>query len=861
MGGGCPTPVCSDQAGVPAADACRPVVNNPRSTLSSQVNVFARDPALGESVRAGMRLASEGEMTTLAQDLRYALRMLARLPGFTAVAVLTLALGLGANVAIFTVVHALLLTPLPYANPERLVMVWQDVRARGGPADEWATPGNYVDWRLQENLFAGVAIITNWRPALLGDSEPEPLLGERVSHEYFGVLGVRPAPGRDFRAEDDVPGAARVVIIGEGLWKRRFGADPAAVGRRITLSGEAHEIIGVAPASFRPIVASAAEIWRPRQLNTANPNRGAVTLRAVARVRDGLTLEQAQAAASALARQLESTHPEYNEKVGFLLQPLHQRVVGDFRKGLLALAGAVAFVLLIACANIANLMLARGSGRSRELGIRAALGAGRRRVVRQLLTESLALSWIGGIAGMLLAVWAVDALVAIAPASAPRVGEIRLAWPVFGYAAALSTITGILFGIAPAMQASRGDLTQALKEGARGSAGGRGRALRHGLIAAEVALALVLLTGSGLLLRTFVRLQQADLGFDPQNVLVGGINPPRTTYDTAERRRAFYDQVLERIAALPGVEKAALASVLPLSGDNDTDFRIEGRAGPRTPSEAPVTWYRLVSAGYFEAMGMTLKRGRTFPAGEAAPSVVVNETMASRYFPGEDPIGRRIRFDERSPWLTIVGIVRDAKTRGAAGSPRVETFLPYWQVSEPGTFAILKTRSDPAALAAPLRQAIASIDRTVPVIGVTTLSAMVSDSIAQPRFFALLGAGLAALALVLAAIGIYGVMAYAVAQRTTEIGVRIALGARRGEVFRLILRDGLTITAAGVVLGVAGSLLVARTLATLLFRVAPWDPVTLGSTAAILVAVATLACVLPARRATRVDPVEALRAE
>jgi putative ABC transport system permease protein len=800
-------------------------------------------------------------MHSLVQDLRYGLRTLARMPGFAGVAVLTLALGLGANTAIFTVVHALLLTPLPYANPDRLVMVWQDFRARGGPADEWATPGNYVDWRSQKDLFEQVAVISGWQPALLGGAEPEPLAGEQVSHEYFGVLGVRPILGRDFREDDDVPGAARTVIIGEGLWKRRFGGDPAAVGRTIALNGEAHEIVGVAPSSFRPIVLGMAEIWRPRQLNSANPSRGAITLRAVARLKEGLTLEQAQAAATALARQLEAAHPQFNERVGFLLQPLHDRVVGEFRKGLLALTAAVAFVLLIACANLANLLLARGSARGRELGIRIALGAGRGRVARQLLTESLLLAWIGGAAGVLLGIWVVDGLVAVAPADAPRLGEIRFNWPVFGFAAALSTVTGILFGLAPATQAWRDDLTQSLKEGGRSSASWRGRSLRHGLIVAEVALALVLLTGSGLLLQTFVRLQTADLGFDPRNVLVGGINPPRTTYDTAERHRAFYDQVLERISALPGVEKAAMASVLPLSGDSDTDFQIEGRPANRVASEHPVTWYRLVSAGYFDAMGMRVKRGRAFQAGEAAPSVVINETMAARYFPGEEPLGRRLRFNERSPWFTIVAIVGDAKTRGAAGSPRVETFVPYWQYTEPGMFAILKTRSAPSTLAAPLRQAIASIDRDVPVSGVTTLSAMVSDSIGQPRFFALLAAGFAGLALVLAAIGIYGVMAYAVAQRTAEIGVRIALGAKPSEVFRLILRDGMKVTGTGVLLGIGGSMLVGRGLSTLLFGVAPWDPATLAGTALMLLGVAALACCVPARRATRVDPLRALRAE
>jgi predicted permease len=799
-------------------------------------------------------------MASILQDLRYAFRTLVRTPGFALVAVLTLALGIGANTAIFTVVNTLLLKPLPYANPDRLVMVWQDFRARGGPADEWATPGNYVDWSNQKDLFEQVAVISGWRPVFTGGTEAESLPGEQVTHEYFSVLGINPVLGRTFRSEDGVLKAPRVAIISEGLWKRRFGGDPSVVGRLVPLSGDPHEIVGVIPAGFRPIVASTAEIWRPRQMDMANPSRGAITLRAVARLKDGLPLERAQTAASALAKQLEALHPQHNEKVGFILEPLQDRVVGDFKEGLLALLGAVAFVLLIACANIAKLLLARGSARGRELGIRLALGAGRGRVIRQLLTESLFLAVIGGAAGMMLGVWAVDALVAIAPANAPRVGEIRLDLTVFAYAAGLTVLTGLIFGLAPALQSSRG-VTHSLKDGARGGAAAGGRTLRNGLIVAEVALALVLLTGGGLLLQTFVRLQKTDLGFNPDKVLVGGVNPPRIPYDTMEKHRAFYDQTLEKISALPGVERAAIASVLPLSGDSDTSFEIEGRPAPRTASETPVTWYRLVSAGYFDALGMKLVRGKAFAPREPAPSVVVNETMAAKFFPGEDALGRRIRFGPKGPWLTIVGVVADAKPRGAAKSTLVETFVPYWQQTEPGMVAILRTASNPSNLTMPLRQAIASIDRNVPVTGITTLSAMVSDSIGQPRFFAMLAAAFAALALVLAAIGIYGVMAYSVARRTTEIGVRVALGATPMEVFRLIVGDGLKVTAAGVALGIGGSMLMAKGLTTLLFDVSPWDPLTFGTTAGILLATAVAACMVPASRATRVDPMVALRSE
>jgi putative ABC transport system permease protein len=801
-------------------------------------------------------------MHSIFQDIRYATRSMMKAPGFTLVAILTIALGIGANTAIFTVVNALLLRPLPYAHPERLVMVWQDLRARGGPADEWATAGNYADWKREPGIFAQIAAISGWRPTLTGGAEPEPIPGEQVTHEYFSVLGIPPVLGRNFTQADDVPQAPRVAIIGHDLWMRRFDGSRAAVGRVIDLSGEPHEIIGVMPAGFRPIIARTAQIWRPQRINTAAPSRGAIVLRTIARLPDGVTFERAQAAATTLAKQLEAAHPHYNEKTGFNLTPLHDRVVGDIRPGLLALLGAVAFVLLIACANIANLLLSRASARGREIAVRFALGARRSRVIRQLLTESALLALAGGTVGLLLGLWAVDALVTLAPTSAPRVSEIALDLRVFGFAALLTIATGVVFGLVPAIQSSRADVTHALKDAARGGAASAGRTLRKGLIAAEIALALMLLTGGGLLLQTFVRLQQADLGFDPRNALVGFVNPPRTTYDTRSKHLAFYDQVLEKAAAIPGVEKAALASVLPLSGDSDTSFILEGRPAPRLRSETPVAWYRLVSGGYFDAMGLSIRRGRGFEPREAMPVVVVNEGFVRKFFAGEEPMGRRLRLSDGpdAPWFTIVGVVADTKTRGAREATLVEMFLPYWQVTEPGMNVILKG-SDPARFTAPLRQAVASIDRNVPVSGIATLSSMVGESIEQPRFFAMLAAAFAVLALVLAAIGMYGVMAYAVSQRITEIGVRMALGATSPEVYRLVIGDGLRIAALGVGVGLAGSIFVARSLTSLLFGVAPQDPLTFAAMATLLLVVSVAASIIPARRATRVDPMVALRAE
>ncbi len=800
-------------------------------------------------------------MRTTLQDLAYALRSLGKTPGLAVAAILTLALGIGATTAIFTVVNAVLIRPLPYPDAGRLVMVWQDLRARGGPPDEWATPGNVVDWQAELDALENVAAIGGWRPTLTGRSEPESLAGEQVSHEYFPVLGVTPAIGRGFAPDDDVPGARRVAVIGDDLWRRRFGADPLAVGQLIMLAGEPHEIVGILPAGFRPVVSPEAEVWRPLRLNLSNPARGAVVLRVVARLADGVPLERAQAEATLLARRLETRYPDYNAQTGFVLQPLHERVTGEIRPALLALGGAVAFVLLIACANIANLLMVRGASRSRELAVRMALGAGRARILRQLLTESLVLSVIGGLAGLIVAAWTVQGLIALAPADAPRLGEVSLDATVLAFAALLTLATGLIFGLAPALQHRDTDLVGTLKQGGRGSAGTGSRAVRRALITAEVALALVLLTGSALLIQTFVRLQSADLGFRTDGVLVGSVNPPRATYDVPQKTIALYDALLEKVTAIPGVQQAALTSVLPLdAGDSDMSFTIEGRAAPTLASDQPGTWYRLVSAGYFDAIGMRLIRGRGFTTGEPAPSVVVNETFVRQYFAAEDPLGRQIRFGPRSPAFTIIGVSADVQAQGARAETRVETFLPYWQWPEGGVSLVLNG-PNPAGLAGPLRQAVASLDPDLPVTGVRTMTAILGQSISQPRFLATLAGAFALLALGLAAVGIYGVMAHAVSRRTMEMGVRMALGATARDVFRLVIVDGLALSVAGVVLGLAGSLLAARALTTLLYGVTPTDPVLFGGGAGVLVAAAIIASVLPAWRATRVDPVVALRTE
>jgi putative ABC transport system permease protein len=801
-------------------------------------------------------------MTTLLQDVRFGIRLLLRSPGFTAVAVATLALGIGANTAIFSVVNALLLQPLPYPEPDRLVMVWQDLRARGGPAEEWATPGSFADWR-NAKLFNGVAAVQGWQPALTGSGEPEPLVGEQVTREYFEVLGIQPAVGRTFRAEEDVPNAPRVVILGDGLWQRRFNRDPAVVGRTITLGGEAHEIIGVMPASFRPAVISSAELWRPRRLNLTNPSRGAFVLRVVARLAPHMTLAEASPSVAVLAAQLAAAHPDSNTGVGINLVSLHAQAVGDIRQGLLVLLGAVAFVLLIACANIANLLLARAAGRGREIAVRLALGAGRGRLVRQLLTESALLSLAGGVVGVIAGVWAIDALLSIAPQGAQRMPAVRLDATVLVFALVLTVATGVLFGLVPALHAVRTSVTRALKAGGRGTAGPAGHRTRRALIVLEIATALVLLVGSGLLLRTLLRLQSFDLGFNPDRVLVAGVLPPRVKYERPEQLVAFYDRLLERVAALPGVEAAALTSIVPLGGDSDMTAYIEGRPLPKTAAESIAFWYRLVSADYFKAMEIPLKRGRNFTPGDAAPSIIISEATARRYWPDEDPLGKRVRFsdDAKAPWFTIIGVAGEVRMRGARGERRSEVYLPYWQFPEGGTNVALKASSRPEQLIAPLRQALHEIDPDIPLSNIATMRTIVADSIDQPRFFAVLIAIFAGLAVALAVVGIYGVIAYTVAQRTAEIGVRMALGAGRHDVFALVVGEGLRLTAGGVALGLIGAAGASVAIRTLLFGVTPLDPPTFALTTAALFAAALAACLVPAYRAARVEPVTALRTE
>jgi len=797
----------------------------------------------------------------LVQDIRYAARVMLKARSLTLVAVATLALGIGANTAIFSVINALLLRPLPYAESYRLVMVWQDLRPRGGPATEWTGPSQQFDWKAETAVFESLTSIRGWNAMVGGGDLPETFNGEQTTYEYFDVLKARPALGRTFRQSDDVPNAPRVVVLSDRVWRDRFASDASVVGRTIKISGENHEIIGVMPAGFTSAYVTDAVLWRPLRMNPTNPSRNSAVNHTIGRLAAGMTIEQARTRLDALASRLQRDHPDTDAGKGINPVLLQEQKVGAVKPALFMLQGAVAFVLLIACVNIANLLLSRASGRTREIAVRRALGADRARIIRQLLTESVMLALLGGAIGILLGVWGVSALTAIAPDGTPRLAEIAVDRTVLVFAAALSIVTGLVFGLVPAAHAARGHFSSALKQGARGQMGDGGGRARRALVVAELALALILLVGGGLMLRTFVALQRADLGFNPDRVLAGFVLPPPAVYRTDAQRLAFYDALIARAAALPGVREAALSSVIPLGGDSDTNFEIEGRPAATRSADALVTWYREISANYFSTMGIPLRRGRLIEPREAEPTAVINETAARRFWPGEDPIGRRIRFDKDGPWFTIVGIAGDVRARGARSDKQVETYVGYWQMPEAGTNVVLKTVADPLRLGEPLRRAVKELDGGISVSGIASMEQVIGDSNGPSRFYATLAGVFAALALLLAAVGIYGVMSYAVTQRTQEIGVRLALGATGRQIFGLVVGESLKLAAVGLVLGLAGAIAVGRAMDTLLFGVAGTDIVTFGLTATVLTTVAVLASYMPARRAMRTDPMAALRTE
>lgn len=817
-------------------------------------------------------------METFFQDIRYGLRLLIKRPGFTAVAVIALALGIGANSAIFSVVNGVVLRALPYKDPDRLAIVWSKIpllQGRVGTGEFPVTAGEFIDWRDQNQVFEQIAAFHSQPFNITGAGEPEFLGGVRGSASLFSLLGVEPKLGRTFAPEDDQPGAERVVIISHGLWERRFGSDPNIIGQKLSLNDEPYTVVGVLPAGFQfPRKGELPAPYQfPRQADFYTPlawspaqaaNRGRNFLVVVARLKPRATFEQAGAEMNAIAERLQEQYPYLNKEA--LVVPLHKQVVGKVRTALLVLLGAVGFVLLIACANVANLLLARAASRQKEIAIRTALGASRVRVIRQLLTESVLLSLVGGTLGLLLALWGIDLLLTISPSNLPRVDTIGIDERVFAFTLAVSLLTGIGFGLVPAIKVSKPDLNDALKEGGRSSSVGfRHSRFRGLLVVSEVALSLVLLIGAGLMIRSFVTLLNVDTGLTVQNVLTLDIGLPKSKY-TGPQQIAFFQQVLSRMQSLPGVQAVGGVYPLPLSGAEEfMGFSIEGRGS--NPGESVSAGPRWVNGDYFKVMGIALLRGRELTErdnADAARVLVINEAMAKAFWPDEDPIGKRVAFDRTNGtpnWREIVGIAKDVKHVSLDGTATPEMYLPFGQFPIFFQTIVLRTAGDPLSLVAAARSEVLAVNKDQPISNVHTMEELLSNSIAQRRFNMLLLSIFAIVALLLSAVGIYGVMSYSVAQRTHELGLRMALGAQSSHIVALVVRQGMTLALTGVVVGLAAAFVLTRIMASLLYGVSATDTLTFGLIALLLSSVAFFACYIPAHRATKVDPMVALRYE
>jgi len=793
------------------------------------------------------------------QDVKYGIRTMVKQPAFSAVAVATLALGIGANTAIFSVVNALLLSPLPYPNPQQLVMVWEK-RSREGVNDNPVSPRDFLDWRARNQVFESMAAEIDTTLDLSWNNEPERLEAGNVSPSFFDVLGMRPALGRTFLPEEEQAGRDHVVILSDSLWRRRFAADPSILGTPIQLSGVSYEVIGVLPPDFR-FSHDQLQLWFP--LNTSTrmmQTRVNHFLNVYARLKPGVTIEQARSEMDQLGEQMMQEFPGENNGHSAYVIPLHEQLVGGLRKSLMLLFGAVGLVLLIACANVANLMLVRAAVRHKEIAIRYALGARRSRIIRHFLTESMLLSAIGGGAGALLAMWGVEGLTLFVPKGLLSLSQSKLDLRTLGFTLAVSLVTGLLFGLASALTVSKPDLNKALKEGVRDSSVSRTR-LRDVFIIAQIAIALVLLSGAGLLVRSFLKIESVQPGFNPENVLTAQVTLPSVRYREPKNAASFFEELLRRVSALPEVEAAGATMLLPLAGgDARTGIAIEGRdAEPGEPTRAHP---RLVTPGYFEAMQMGLVNGRWINDrdNKDAPLVVmINQIAADRYWPRIDPVGKRLRLGGTDQWREIVGVVRNVKYWGLSNPVNPEMYLPYAQAPRWDMTLVARTRSNPEAIAGEMRDQLAQMDKDLPLSNVRTMEQIIDRSVESPRSYTILVSVFAGMALLLASVGVYGMMSYSVAQRTRELGVRIALGARPRDVQRLVLTYGATLTLIGIGLGFAGAMFLTRFVSSLLYQVEPRDPLTFGAVAFILGVVALVACELPARRATKVDPMVALR--
>lgn len=805
-------------------------------------------------------------MQTLWQDVLFGVRMLRKKPGFTFIAILTLALGIGANTAIFSVVNAVLLKSLPYRDADKLVMLYEK---KEGNFFNSVSFDDFKDFRAIAQSFVQVAAVSpQWNLTLTDLAEAQSIQGLYVSSNLLPMLGIAPVQGRVFRPEEDQPNSERTAVISYGFWQRRLGSNPQAVGSRITLDGQGYTVIGVMPAGFR--VLDEAEVWLPLAFNSfTTRGRNVRLLSIVAQRKPGVTMVQAQAEVSGIAANLEKQYPDTNTGFRAELVPMHEHVTGKARTLLLVLLSAVGLVLLIACANVANLLLARATTRYRELAIRKALGASRWQVIRQLLTESLLLSVIGGVSGTLLAWWGLELLLSISPADIPRRNEIGIDLPVLGFTLGLSLLTGIVFGLIPAWQSSRPDVHEALKDGGRsaGAAVGTNR-FRSALVIAEIALAIVLLIGSGLLIRSFIKLLEVKPGFATENVIAFGVALPNATYGDAQRRAAFYQQLEARLKALPGVISVGATTRLPLldATRNITSLMtIEGR--PETEKDQVEVDFRRATPGYFAAFGIPQLQGRLFSEQDVANQnsvVVINDAMVKKYWPNENPVGKRVRIGGgtgNTAWTTIIGVVGSVRHLGLNAEPRPEVYYHYLTSPPFGPMMVVRTSSTPDTLIAALRSEVSALERNAPILQINTMPQLIQRSVAPQRFNMLLFAIFAVVALLLSMVGIYGVMAYSVTQRTPEIGIRMALGAQKSDVLKLIIKQGMGLALTGVGIGLVAAFGLTRWMSTLLFEVRATDPMTFIAIATLLTMVALLACWIPARRATKVDPMVALRYE
>ena len=798
----------------------------------------------------------------MGHDLRFAFRTLLKSPGFTLMAVIALALAIGANTAIFSVVNSVLLERMPFDHPDRLAMVWEQSPHTG--KTNVVNPINFLEWQGRNRSFDRMSATVEYDVSLTGDGEPEVVDGMSVSDGFFEMLGVQPIVGRWFTPKEDTPGNDNVVIIGEALWRRRYGADPRILGRKVLFNNTSCEIVGVMPATFR-FPQTKAEIWSPLAIDRARAVRSGRYLNTVARLRNGATLSTAQADMNVLASQLQKERPDFDSKWGITVVGLRQQATGDVRTPLLILLGAVGLVLLIACANVANLLLMRAAGRGREIAVRSALGAGTIRILRQLLIESTLLACLGGAAGLLAGWWAIKILTAALPDTIAyaNLKTIQLDTSVFLFTLGLSLATGILFGIVPALKAMRIDVQSTLKDGSRGIAGGRSFT-RGALVIAEVALSMILLIGAGLLIRSFARLAAVDPGFDARHVLSMRLSEEGRFRGDDARMVAFNMEMLERVRAVPGVEAAGTSHFLPLGRIiPGTSFWRADQPKPKH-GEEPVTDVLCVLPGYFAAMNIPLNRGRVFTGADRAgapAAVVINQTLARDFYPNENPIGRHLFISWGLPDYEIVGVVADVHQRSLDGATKDQVFLPMEQNPTGPVYLVARTHGDPKRLAKAIETQIRSLDHDLPISSVKTMDEYVAGMTAAPRFNTILLGGFAALALLLAAVGIFGVISYSVAQRTQEIGIRRALGANTSSVMRLVLAQALGLTAAGVAVGVVGAYGLTSLMRTLLYGITPTDAPTFAAVAATLSAVALLASYLPARKAAKVDPMIALRYE